>query len=102
MSKGPVHVIRFGLIKACIWRNHTTAGDRYSITVVRVFKKGEVGKESTRFGRDDLLLVAKACNEAHSWVYDEGQHGPQRQSLAQQPKARAAEHVEVKREVEHG
>ena len=44
MSKGPVHVIRFGLIKACIWRNHTTAGDRYSITVVRLFKNGDVWK----------------------------------------------------------
>ena len=73
MPKGPVHVIRFGLIKACIWKNHTTSGDRYTITVVRLFKNGDLWKESTRFGRDDLLLVAKACNEAHTWVFREGQ-----------------------------
>ena len=82
MSKGPVHVIRFGLIKACIWKNHTTAGDRYTITVVRLFKNGDVWKESTRFGRDDLLLAAKACNEAHTWVFQEGQLRPGSQEPA--------------------
>ena len=69
MSRMPVHVIRFGLIKACIWKNHTAVGDRYTITVVRLFKNGDLWKESTRFGRDDLPLVAKACDLAHSWVF---------------------------------
>ena len=73
MSKGPVHVIRFGLIKVCIWKNHTAVGDRYTITVVRLFKNGDIWKESSRFGRDDLPLVAKACDLAHTWVYQEGQ-----------------------------
>ena len=68
MSKAPINVIRFGLIKACIWKNHTSVGDRYSVTVVRLYKNGEVWKESTRFGRDDLLLVAKACDHAHTWI----------------------------------
>ena len=71
MSKAPIHVIRFGLIKACIWKNHTSVGDRYSITVVRLYKNGDVWKESTRFGRDDLLLAAKACDHAHKWIIQE-------------------------------
>ena len=81
MSKGPAHVIRFGLIKACIWKNHTTAGDRYTITVVRLFKNGDVWKESTRFGRDDLPLVAKACDQAHTWVFEEAQQAAPRQPV---------------------
>jgi len=75
MSKQPVQIIRFGLIKACIWKNHTSAGDRYTITVVRLFKNGDTWKESTRFGRDDLPLVAKACDLAHTWVYEDSQQG---------------------------
>lgn len=66
-----------------IWKNHTTAGDRYTITVVRLFKNGDIWKESTRFGRDDLLLVAKACNEAHTWVFQEGQQTPARETESQ-------------------
>jgi len=81
MSKPPAAVIRYGLIKACVWKNHTSSGDRYTITVVRLFKTGDVWKESTRFGRDDLLLVAKACDQAHSWIYQQtgdtpAGHGP--------------------------
>ena len=67
----PVHTIRFGYIKACIWRNQTKAGERHSVSVVRLFRNGDVWKESTRFGRDDLPLVAKVADMAHSRIYGE-------------------------------
>lgn len=66
--KGPIHQIRIGLIKAAIWRNKTKVGDRCSVSIVRLFKNGDVWKESTRFGRDDLLVVAKVADMAHTWV----------------------------------
>lgn len=69
----PVHTIRFGLIKASIWQNHTRSGDRHSVSIVRLYKNGDVWKESTRFGRDDLLLVAKASDMAHSWIFQDAQ-----------------------------
>ena len=69
MSNAPVHVIRFGLIKASIWQNQTKSGERHSVSVVRLYRNGDVWKESSRFGRDDLLLVAKATDVAHSWIY---------------------------------
>ena len=72
MSKQPDHTIRFGLIKGSIWRNQTRAGERYTITVIRLFKNGDHWTESTRFGRDDLPLVAKVCDLAHTWVYANG------------------------------
>ena len=73
MSQPPVHVIRFGLIKACIWQNHTKSGDRHVVTVCRLFRNGEMWKESTRFGRDDLLSVAKALDQAHTWIHQRTQ-----------------------------
>ncbi len=69
MSKAPAHVIRFGLIKGSIWKNQTRAGERYTVTVVRLFKNGNHWTASTRFGRDDLPLVAKVCDLAHTWVF---------------------------------
>ena len=65
----PAHEIRFGLIKACIWHNLTRAGERYNVTLTRLFRNGDVWKESNHFGRDDLLLAAKVLDMAHTWIY---------------------------------
>ena len=70
MSK-PVHTIRFGLITACIGQNRTRSGDRHSVSIVRLYKNGDSWVESTRFGRDDLPLVAKVSDLAHSWIYQQ-------------------------------
>lgn len=70
--KRPVHEIRFGFIKASIFRNHTKAGDQFTVAIVRLYKNGEQWKESTRFGRLDLPLVAKAADQAHTWIYQYG------------------------------
>ena len=74
MSK-PVHTIRYGMIKASIWRNETKSGERHAVSVVRLYRNGDVWKESTRFGRDDLPLVAKVADQAHSWIYGQTQNG---------------------------
>ena len=76
--KAPIHTIRFGLIKASIWRNQTKAGDRHVVTVVRLFRNGDVWQESTRFGRDDLPLVSKVTDLAHTWIHQEGGAGEQK------------------------
>jgi hypothetical protein len=73
MAKHPVHTIRFGLIKASIWQNQTRRGDRHSVTIVRLYKNGDTWVESTRFGRDDLPLVCKASDLAHTWIYLQSQ-----------------------------
>lgn len=38
------------------------------MTVIRLYKNGHEWKESTRFYRDDLLVVAKLLDQAHSWI----------------------------------
>ncbi len=69
MAKQPAHEIRFGLIKAIVWQNQTKAGDRYNVTITRLFRNGDHWSESQNFGRDDLPLVAKAVDLAHTWIF---------------------------------
>ena len=70
MSK-PIHEVRLGLIKAAIWQNQTRVGERHNVTLTRLYRNGDVWKESTHFGRDDLLLAAKVLDLAHSWIYQQ-------------------------------
>ena len=72
MTKQPVHEIRFGLIKACIWQNQTRSGDRHNVTFTRLFRDGDVWRESSHFGRDDLLMLAKVSDLAHTWIFQQG------------------------------
>lgn len=68
----PVHEIRLGRIKAAIWENDTQNGTRHNVTVSRLYKDGDAWKDSTSFGRDDLPLVAKVADQAHSWIFSQG------------------------------
>ena len=74
MSKNrPVHEIRLGRIKAVIWANETSEGTRNSVQIRRLYKDGDDWKESDSFGRDDLPLVAKVADQAHTWIFQEVQ-----------------------------
>lgn len=69
----PVHEIRLGRIKAAIWANETDNGTRHNVTITRLYKDGDEWKTSTSFGREELPLVAKVADMAHSWIYQQGQ-----------------------------
>ena len=68
--KRPVHDVRLGHIKAAIWEN--TVGDivRYNVTFARIYKDKDEAewKTSDAFGRDDLLVLAKVADQAHTWI----------------------------------
>lgn len=68
-AKRPVHEIRLGRIKAAIWENETREGTRHNVSLTRIYKDGNTWKDSNSFGRDDLPLLAKVADLAHSWVY---------------------------------
>jgi hypothetical protein len=75
----PVHEIRFGRIKAAIWENETQTGIRHNVTVQRIYKgEGDVWETSDSFGRDDLPLLMKVVDQAHTWIYQHatGTDGP--------------------------
>ena len=65
MSKNrPVHEIRMGRVRAAVWQNESEAGVRHNVTFTRLYKDGEQWKDSTSFGRDDLLPLAKLADAA--------------------------------------
>ena len=68
----PEHEVRIGRIKATIWRNRGKNGDFFNVNFARLYKDGEDWKESPSLGRDDLPLVAKVADLAHTWVYEQG------------------------------
>lgn len=65
----PVHELRLGRIRAAIWENETQNGTLHNVTVSRLYKDGDEWKDSTSFGRDDLPLVGKLLDRAHSWIF---------------------------------
>jgi len=71
MKRPPIHEIRKGLIKVRIWRKNTRSGLRHTLTIVRLYQNGDVWKESTRFGRDDVPLIRLVLDEAHTWIYQQ-------------------------------
>ncbi|MCA9041923.1 MAG: hypothetical protein KDA65_16330 [Planctomycetaceae bacterium] len=69
-KKRPVHEIRLGRIKAAIWENATDNGKRHNVTLTRLYKDGDHWKDTTSFGRDDLPLLCKVADQAHSWIFN--------------------------------
>lgn len=67
----PVHEVRMGFIKAAIWENTVGESVRYNVTLTRFYKDGEQWRTSESFGRDDLLIVAKVADRAHTWICDQ-------------------------------
>jgi len=70
----PAKEVRYGYIKAAIWKNQTEKGVRYNVTFSRSYKEkdSDEWRSTDSFGRDDLLVLAKAANEAHSWIFAQG------------------------------
>lgn len=72
----PVQTLRYGNIKAAIWRNEVDAGNAsramYNVTFSRSYKgERDDWHDSGSFGVDDLLVVAKLANEAHSFIFQQ-------------------------------
>ena len=67
----PVHEVRLGHIKAAVWRNDTEVGVRYNVTLGRLYRNNDQWQSTDSFGRDDLLVVAKVADLAHSWIFDQ-------------------------------
>jgi hypothetical protein len=69
----PIHEVRLGSIKAAVWRNDTESGVRYNVTFSRLYKDNDSWKSTDSFGRDDLLLLRKVADHAHSWIFAQTQ-----------------------------
>ena len=66
----PVAQVRLGTICASIWRNDTENGSFYNVSFQKLYKDDDGWKYSESFHRDDLLVVAKVADLAHSRIHE--------------------------------
>lgn len=67
----PAGEVRIGMIKATIWARPYEDGVAHNVTFSRIYKSGEEWRRTDTFGRDDLLVVAKVADLAHTWIWQE-------------------------------
>ena len=66
----PIDEVRIGSTTAAIWRNETDNGTRFNVTFQRLYRDEEGWQSTQGFGRDDLLVLAKVADAAHSRIYE--------------------------------
>lgn len=71
----PVKECRLGRVKAVVWANESDNGTRFSVQLRRIFKRdgSEEWEQTDSFNRDDLPLVAKVADQAHSFIFEQAQ-----------------------------
>ena len=66
----PISEVRIGRVKAAIWPNETEGRTRHNVTFSRLYKDGDEWKSTQSFSRNDLLLLAKVVDQAHSRIFE--------------------------------
>jgi hypothetical protein len=67
----PVQTFRLGRIKAAVWENEADAKKFYNVTFARTYMDDAKNYHDTdSFGRDDLPLVAKLADRAHTFIFE--------------------------------
>jgi hypothetical protein len=67
----PVKTFRLGRIKAAVWENESKQQKFYSVTFARTYvDDANQYHDTDSFGRDDLPLVAKLADQAHTFIFE--------------------------------
>ena len=66
----PVHEVKVGRVRATVWANDSDGCPRHSVKFSRLYKDKE-GKwqDADIFSREELPLLIKAADQAHTWLY---------------------------------
>ncbi len=68
-TPAPVKTLRIGRIKAAIWENGADERAFFNVTFARTYMDEEKRfRDADSFGRDDLLLLAKLADHAHTFI----------------------------------
>ena len=69
--KLPVKTLRLGRIKATVWENEADQKKFFNVTFARTYMDDAKNFHDTdSFGRDDLPLVAKLADQAHTFIFE--------------------------------
>jgi hypothetical protein len=68
----PVHEIRLGRVRATFWRNEHEGRGYLNATFSRLYKDQDSRwRDSESYGPDDVLLLAKVADLAHTWMCEQ-------------------------------
>ena len=70
-NQKPTADVRIGTVKAAIWENQAKDRTLYKVTFSKRYRDAEGQWKTTHsFGRNDLLLIAKVADQAHSRIVE--------------------------------
>ena len=70
-NQKPLEEVRIGTVKAAIWQNEVAGKTRHSVTFSRIYRDADGQWKTTQsFGRNDLLVLAKVADRAHSRIFE--------------------------------
>ena len=70
-NQRPTRTVRIGTVKAAIWENLAGERTRYNVTFSKRYKDAQGQWKTTHsFGRNDLLVLAKIADQAHTAIVD--------------------------------
>jgi hypothetical protein len=71
-AAAPVKTLRLGRIKAAVWENGADQRSFFNVTFARTYMDEEKKfHDADSFGRDDLLLLAKLADQAHTFICEQ-------------------------------
>ena len=71
-AKLPVKTLRLGRIKAAVWENEADQKKFYNVTFARTYMdEARNFHDTDSFGRDDLPLVTKLADQAHTFIFEQ-------------------------------
>jgi hypothetical protein len=70
-AKLPAKTLRLGRIKAAVWENEVDNKKFFNVTFARTYRdEARNFHDTDSFGRDDLPLVAKLADQAHTFIFE--------------------------------
>jgi len=70
-NQRPIETVRIGTVKAAIWPNKAGECTRYNVTFSKRYRDAEGQWKTTHsFGRNDLRVLAKVADQAHSRIVE--------------------------------
>ena len=70
-NQRPTATVRIGAVKAAIWGNQAGERTRYNVTFSKSYRDADGQWKTTHsFGRNDLLVLTKVADRAHSCVFE--------------------------------
>ncbi|MDE2755664.1 MAG: hypothetical protein OXI92_03995 [Acidobacteriota bacterium] len=68
-NQRPIETVRIGSVKAAIWGIQAGERTRYNVTFSKRYRDAQGQWKTTHsFGRNDLLVLAKVADQAHSQI----------------------------------